>query len=118
MQGSSRTAGGPTAGGHLCIGDAAAMIAPLAGDGMAMALRSASLAAPLVARRVAGELDEPALLAAYRLAWRREFRRRLRVARVLDVILMRHRLAAAGLGLVRRAPGVGGLLIRTTRGAA
>lgn len=48
----------PTAWNELpLMGDAAAMIPPLCGDGMSMALRSADLSAPLAHRYLQGELS-------------------------------------------------------------
>jgi flavin-dependent dehydrogenase len=48
----------------LMVGDAAGLITPLCGNGMAMALHGAALAAPLASRFLRGELPRPALAAA------------------------------------------------------
>ena len=44
--------------GAACIGDAAAMITPLCGDGMAMAMRSAELCAPLADAFLRGQISQ------------------------------------------------------------
>ncbi|MFQ5570903.1 MAG: NAD(P)/FAD-dependent oxidoreductase, partial [Rhodothermales bacterium] len=63
------------------IGDTAGMIAPMCGDGMAMALRSAELAVPLVAEFLGGALEASDFRECYERAWRREFGLRLRLGR-------------------------------------
>jgi menaquinone-9 beta-reductase len=65
------------------IGDTAGMIAPLCGDGMAMALRSAELAVPIASDFLQGELEIDALKRQYTSAWNREFRTRLQLGRLM-----------------------------------
>ena len=98
------------------IGDTAAMIAPLCGDGMAMALRSAALAVPQVAGVLRGEISQAAFKARYQAAWKAEFGRRLRVGRWMHHALSLSGAARLGIRLCRFWPGLGGWLIRTTRG--
>lgn len=98
------------------IGDTAAMIAPLCGDGMAMALRSAELAAGPVDGFLEGTLAAQELRDAYTAAWEDDFGTRLRLGRWVHHGLTRPRLAGLGLRLCRVLPGLGGWLIRHTRG--
>ena len=56
-------------GDILLAGDAAGMVAPLAGDGMAMALHSGKLAALFMDRYLAAELTAPELKETYARAW-------------------------------------------------
>lgn len=103
----------------LCrVGDAAGMITPLCGDGMAMALRSADLAVPLLSQFLNDRLDRPQLKRAYATAWNREFRTRLQVGRLLHAALIRPSLADWGVGLCQVFPGLGQRLIQATRGPA
>ncbi|MCZ7572230.1 MAG: NAD(P)/FAD-dependent oxidoreductase [Ardenticatenaceae bacterium] len=98
----------------LMLGDSAELISPLAGDGMAMALRSAELAAPLVHDFLAGG-NGTALTAGYTTAWTREFRPRLRLGRLIQPLFLRPRWLSLGLRLLRLAPALGDHLIRATR---
>lgn len=99
----------------LMLGDSAAMIAPLCGDGMSMALRSAEIAAPLVDVFLRERLSVEALRDRYTQSWRREFSGRLRLGRMLQNALFRPRLARLGLVALNRFPALGTRLIRATR---
>ena len=83
-----RAAPGPA----LAIGDAMGMIPPLAGDGIAMAMRSAELAAPLLSRYLSDDASWGSVRTDYARVWRREFGQRMRVARAV------HRIAARPAG--------------------
>jgi flavin-dependent dehydrogenase len=106
---------GPLGRGVLMVGDTAAMIAPLCGDGMAMALRAAELVTPLADRYLAGATSFEALERAWTRRWRREFTARLAVGRALQSGLFRPRVARAGLAVLARVPAVGQALIALTR---
>jgi flavin-dependent dehydrogenase len=101
--------------GVMRIGDAAVLIAPLCGDGMAMALRGAELAAPLIQDYLSGALSPSALQRAYQRAFAAEFRERLLFGRALQAMLLRPRLTDLGLWLADRVPGLLPSLIRRTR---
>lgn len=107
---------GTFAGDIALIGDAAGMIAPLCGDGMAMALRSAEIIAPLAGSFLAGEIEGEAFRSYYSRAWRQEFGLRLAIGQVAHPTSFSPPLAHAALGLLRAAPAVGRWLIRKTRG--
>jgi flavin-dependent dehydrogenase len=109
---------GLVAGGVLMVGDTAAMIAPLCGDGMAMALRSAEILAPLADRYLAGEATHAALAREYERRWRREFAGRLRLGRALQAALFRPSVARAGLAALDRLPALGRYFIAATRDRA
>lgn len=98
------------------LGDAAGMIAPMCGDGMAMALQSAALAAPLADAFLAGRLDAAAYRTAYAEAWQQRFALRMRLGRWLHHAYLRPGVAALALRLLHLAPPVGRWLIRHTRG--
>ncbi|HYN89246.1 MAG TPA: hypothetical protein VER55_11975, partial [Ardenticatenaceae bacterium] len=99
----------------LMLGDAAQLIPPLAGDGMAMALQSAELAAPLVDDFLHGGAALT-LTRAYTTDWHHEFQRRLRFARLVQPLFLRPRLLSLGLHLLRATPRLADYLIRATRG--
>jgi menaquinone-9 beta-reductase len=103
--------------GMGCVGDAAAMIPPLCGDGMAMALRSAEICAPLANAYLAGALTRNAWAALYSQQWQAEFAQRLRVGRALQRLLAAPGLAERLIRLGQVVPGLVKLLVRATRGA-
>lgn len=98
------------------IGDAAGMIAPLCGDGMGMALRSAEMAVPLIERFLDGDLTPETFRKSYRRAWHREFSVRMIVGRWLNGALTRPVVSRFAVALSRRAPGTARAAIAATRG--
>lgn len=70
-----------------CVGDAAAMIPPLAGDGIAAALRSVELCAPLAHAYLTGDITITQWEQAYRLRWHAAFDAPLALARRLETLL-------------------------------
>jgi len=113
----------PTKGARppLVCGDAAALIAPLAGDGQAMALSAGVSAARalLDAREADGSLPAKAVRAAaqrHATAFRKEMRVRLAAGRALQAALLRPRAAVALLRTVGTVSGAPAWLYRLTRG--
>ncbi len=106
------TAKAPSSGSILFIGDAAGMIAPLCGDGQAMALESAVLLADLMER-----VDGEELPGRWDELWRGRFSVRLRAGRALQAVLMRPDAAEAAVRLVRPLPFLAKALLAKTRGA-
>lgn len=102
--------------GIACVGDAAVMIPPLCGDGMAMALRSAELCAPLAHAFLQGALSLDGWAAAYQKTWHAEFDQRLRIARLLQRALNIPWLSNLGVDVGRLIPGLGAYLVQATRG--
>jgi menaquinone-9 beta-reductase len=106
---------GPVARGVLMVGDTAGMIAPLCGDGMAMALCSAEIAAGLADRYLRGASSGEDLAADYTRAWRRRFSARLRLGRLLQSGLFRPLPARVGLAVLNATPWLGRALVAATR---
>jgi len=104
--------------GAACLGDTATMIPPLCGDGMAMALRSSELCAPLADGYLRGELSLAQWADAYCTAWHAEFDRRLRVGRALQGMLGAPFLAEVLLRMGQLAPPLADYFVRATRGQA
>ncbi|HUS35011.1 MAG TPA: FAD-dependent monooxygenase [Verrucomicrobiae bacterium] len=71
------------------IGDAAAMIPPLTGNGMSMAFESAEAALPFVRKYAGGEISWAECLAAHNQNWRAQFSGRLRWASFVQRIIFR-----------------------------
>jgi flavin-dependent dehydrogenase len=107
---------GAWAGDVCMIGDTAGMIAPMCGDGMAMALRSAEMAVPLVVSYLDGGESAATLKQQHEAAWRSEFGTRMRLGRWLHHAYCRPALARVGVEACRRMPPLGRWLIRKTRG--
>lgn len=97
-------------GGVFMIGDASGVIDPLTGNGMAMAIQSALLAAPFILRQLEGAQVED----DYRRAHRNFFASRIAWSRRVASLLSRPRLLDALLATVR-TPKIGELLLRRTR---
>jgi menaquinone-9 beta-reductase len=100
------------------IGDTAGMIAPLCGDGMAMALRSAELAVPMAAAFLQSTLEIDMLKHRYTSAWKHEFRTRLQLGRLMHYGFIDPAIAHVGVQLCHQVPALGNALIRATRGAS
>ncbi|MEY2977347.1 MAG: NAD(P)/FAD-dependent oxidoreductase [Prochlorotrichaceae cyanobacterium] len=100
------------------LGDTAGMIAPLCGDGMAMALRSSELAVPLAHAFLQNELRTVTLKERYTRQWNQEFKTRLSLGRLMHYGLINPHLAKVGVALCQYIPPIGTALIRATRGTA
>lgn len=104
--------------GVVFIGDAAGMIAPLAGDGQAMALESARLFGAIVARapRRLDSADVARIARAWDGTFRRRFAARLGLGRALQRVLLTARTADLALRALRGIPYLADILVRATRG--
>ncbi|GAP99534.1 NAD(P)/FAD-dependent oxidoreductase [Leptolyngbya sp. NIES-2104] len=103
--------------GDVCmVGDSAGMITPLCGDGMAMALRSAELAIPLVIKFLQQNLSEIDFKRQYEATWNQEFYTRLRLGRLLHESFIHPSLASLSVNLCRTFPALGKKFIQATRG--
>lgn len=100
------------------IGDAAGMIAPLCGDGMAMALQTADLVLPLAADFLDGHRSPKAFREAYQSRWSAAFERRMVLGRWVHWAAFRPFAAAALVHACQLVPPLGRWLIRATRGTS
>ena len=101
----------------LMAGDSAGLITPLAGDGIAMALRGGQLAAERMVAFLLGSQSATAFCNGYARDWRREFAGRVRLGRLLQVFMLRPWLLGFGLRLLNAAPGMGEYMVTHTREA-
>ncbi len=102
--------------GLLRTGDAAGYIHPLSGDGMAMAVRSGELAAATLGAALDGGLKRADVAPLYAASWQREFGRRLDWATRLQPLFVVPNLTLPALRFFDRAPALGALMLRATRG--
>lgn len=105
----------PLEGDILCAGDAAGMVAPLAGDGMAMAVHSGVIAAQILEGYLSHLTDAATTKRLYTDQWRRTFAVRLRLGRTLQFMMLQPNVLTPGLGLMRAFPALGNWLIAQTR---
>ncbi|HET8798318.1 MAG TPA: NAD(P)/FAD-dependent oxidoreductase [Thermoanaerobaculia bacterium] len=100
--------------GVFMIGDASGVIDPLTGNGMAMAVQSALLAAPRLLRLLESPSQRDAIENEYRRAHHALFTRRLAWSRVAARLLSHPRAMDAALATLR-SPKLGALFLRNTR---
>ncbi len=99
----------------LMAGDAAGLIAPLAGDGMAMALQAGKLAANYTTAFLTGQISTDRFRQGYAADWTKEFSTRLRLGSILQALMLRPNLLALGLRLLNTVPSLGDFFIKHTR---
>lgn len=100
----------------LMIGDAAGLLHPLCGNGMAMAIRSARLAAELTLERLEGRISGLQMERAYIRGWNRQFRNRIRTGRVLQGLLLKARATDMAIPVLQRVPMLLPKIISATHG--
>jgi flavin-dependent dehydrogenase len=101
--------------GMPCVGDAAAVIPPFCGDGMAMALRSVELCAPPADAYLRGACTREEWKRAYIREYRRHFARPLRWGGLLNRLLLHPPAAAWLLRAGAAAPDAARRLVQATR---
>lgn len=106
------------ADGMLFLGDTAGMIPPLAGNGMSMAIHSATIAANLAHRHFIGNLDRNEIGLRYESEWNSAFSSRLRMARTLQSIMEKPGMTAFSMAAFQAFPGLFRLAVSQTHGTA
>lgn len=101
----------------LMLGDAAGSIHPLAGSGMAIALRAASTIEPLVTQFFRGELTRPELERRHRRTVHSEFGTRRTVSKGLQHCFESDTWSEAMCGAAVTFPPLARLVIRSTHGS-
>jgi flavin-dependent dehydrogenase len=101
----------PRLGGVLLVGDAAGFYDPFTGEGIFAALRSAELAAETAVRALGARDCSARALAGYARARREAFAGKHRVARGLQFLIGRRRLANLAAHLLARRPPLLDLLL-------
>jgi flavin-dependent dehydrogenase len=102
----------------LMCGDAAGLITPLCGNGMAMALHGAALGAAAAHDFLQAKTTRPEMEAAYSRAWHAQFGTRLRVGRAVQRLFGGPVLSEVVVGSLRYWPGAVQALMRRTHGQA
>ncbi len=100
----------------LMCGDAAGMITPLCGNGMAMAIHSGKLAAEHVLAYFKNGHNRQQLEQNYSLAWERQFSKRLMLGRTVQHLFGSPVLSEVAVGTLKHIPAAVRLLMRQTHG--
>ncbi len=104
--------------GVFMVGDAAGLITPLCGNGMAMAIHGGKILSELIIAHyepVAHWQQQQALEQAYKNAWQKEFARRLWIGRQFQQLFGQSFVSGIALNLLRVKP-LGRLLVKQTHG--
>ena len=100
----------------LMIGDTAGLIHPLCGNGMAMAIHSAKLAAENSIEFLENRINRSTLENNYRLDWNKNFKSRLKVGRTLGKLLQHEKTAQFALKFLILFPSLLPMIIKKTHG--
>jgi hypothetical protein len=99
------------------IGDAAGVIAPLAGDGIGMAFQSAKLISYLLSDFKKGKYSGDQLEKIYVMEWNKLFLRRIRFALFVQNLVLRRFTNKISYSFSKSFPSIMPVLIRATRSA-
>lgn len=101
--------------GIFFVGDAAGVIAPLAGDGIGMALQAARLLTKILIHGIQNKTYRHELEGQYQSAWDKQFKKRLFSAGVVQKIILRNNLRRTGAALLRLFPWLLSEIVQRTR---
>ncbi len=88
----------------LMVGDAAGLIHPLCGNGMAMAIHAAHLASYYIAAFLEKKMNRAEMELAYQRAWKEQFAQRLRFGRIASHTLGKSTLSNTAVRLAKSWP--------------
>lgn len=100
----------------LMTGDTAGLIHPLCGNGMAMAIHSAKIAAEAAERFIEGIISREVMEQEYKEEWKKHFSSRMRMGRMLGRVLKNRFLTRQLMNVVSLLPGVLPFIINQTHG--
>lgn len=101
----------------LMIGDTAGLIHPLCGNGMAMAIHSAKIVSELVEKYFANEIkSRKELEEKYIQEWNFNFKKRLKMGRLLSNLLQKQKLSAVLMRILIIFPFLLSKIIKKTHG--
>jgi flavin-dependent dehydrogenase len=101
----------------LMLGDAAGLIHPLCGNGMAMAIHSAKLASEAVLAYFNKELkSRTEVEETYKISWNKEFKTRLLSGRMLQAILLNPGMSEISQNMISKVPFLLPRIIKRTHG--
>lgn len=99
----------------LMVGDSAALISPLAGNGQAMALQAAEVASEMVGVYFSGAMNAQDLKEGYTRQWQGMFSERLRLGQLLQPLFLSPTALGIGLWMGKGFPALVDWLVAGTR---
>lgn len=100
----------------LMIGDAAGMITPLCGNGMAMAIHSAKIASGLILEFAQGRISREEMERQYSTSWTKNFAKRLREGRIIQGLFGSHKASNAAVLLALYVRPLARAIVKRTHG--
>jgi flavin-dependent dehydrogenase len=100
----------------LMIGDAAGLIHPLCGNGMAMAIHSAKIVSELVCNFLQNKISRERLESNYTSIWNKTFKKRLKLGKLLSKLLLNSYLSKLTINLLITFPFLVPIIIKKTHG--
>ncbi|MDR6301609.1 NAD(P)/FAD-dependent oxidoreductase [Mesonia maritima] len=101
----------------LMLGDAAGLIHPLCGNGMAMAIHSAKLAVESILLSTENnQFNRKSLEKSYQKKWQKQFKKRMQTGNILQKVLLRPTLAEVSQNLMHNFPSLLSKIIKQTHG--
>lgn len=102
--------------GIFMCGDSAGMIAPLCGNGMAMAIHGAKILSELMIAHFQGKISRDELEQTYHKRWQEVFARRLWLGRNVQRLFGHPRLTEILLNTAKHIPALSALLVKNSHG--
>lgn len=100
----------------LMLGDAAGLIHPLCGNGMAMAIHSAKIASELVAEFINHKVTRATLESKYISIWNETFQKRMKFGKLLSRLLLNSYISKVMMNVLIAFPFLLPLIIKKTHG--
>ena len=100
----------------LMTGDAAGMITPLCGNGIAMAMHSSKILSDLIIHHVKQNTSRAALEQRYTIAWNKQFKKRLWFGRQVQNLFGNQHSSNFAVNLAVHVPMLAKLIIKGTHG--
>lgn len=101
--------------GIIMVGDSARVIAPMAGDGIGMAMESAKILFDVLSNYKLDESNLPNIYKEYERISNKIFTKRLRTAKLLQEIILNKKLRKIGFRFAEKYPALLPYLIKSTR---
>jgi len=107
----------PVTDDSFFVGDSAGSIAPVTGNGMSIALRSAYVLAANVDHYFSGSITKQELVNNYNIFWNKEFSMRIKLSRHFQKLSEYSRLTNLSIGLFNSFPLLAKSIIKQTHGS-
>lgn len=100
----------------LMVGDAAALIPPLAGNGISMAIHAGVIASPLIANFLAGKISRINMEKLYTEEWKGTFGGRIKAGVLIQDLFFKPRLLSKVIPMLNKSQKIKRYLISMTHG--